>query len=65
MHINRGEDKHHSNILVNEKNLFIQLRRTHINGNVAKEERRTCFRLQKRTLGKITHLKAERGEHEL
>lgn len=47
MHINRGENKHHSNILVNEKNLFIQLWRTHINGNVAKEELRTCFRLQK------------------
>lgn len=47
MHINGGKNKHHSNILVNEKTLYIQLWRTCINGNVAKEEHCTCFKLQK------------------
>lgn len=46
MDINRRENKQHSYILVNEKNLYLQLWSTYINGNVAKEESCTCFKLQ-------------------
>lgn len=47
MYINRGENKYHSNNLVNWKNLYIQFWRTCISGNVAREESCTFLRLQK------------------